>query len=93
MLEPITSRDLFRLEALRLNRFNDRFAHILTPHCMVCLDEDNCLLIVCDRPSQVDAFIKIADKLKHYAWVVVGAKTVALQFAGEQVWGIKTLPM
>lgn len=88
-MPDLTQTDLLRLEAMRIDRFNDRIAHILCKQCMVCLIEEK-LLIYCECPSQIDALIEIADQLTYFARVVVGAKAVALRFAKEQVWQAST---
>jgi hypothetical protein len=85
-LAMFSPQDLLELEALRLARFEDCFAHLLLPGSCLSIGSYNDLVIHCPTPQAVDAMLAVTAELKHFAWLILAVESVAIDFAEECIW-------
>jgi hypothetical protein len=84
MALELTTNDLLLLEQYRLDRFRSFFADTL-PLCFLHLDSNGLLKIHCSEPWIVDELLDGIQPLLWYAWVIVGARSLSIYFAQEEI--------
>jgi hypothetical protein len=85
----LSANDLLILEQARLERLRSFFADTLT-FCFIHLDKNNTLEIHCSEPWIVDELLDGIDPLLWYTWVIVGAYSLSIYFAEEEVFQVET---
>lgn len=89
MLPDLNANDLFILEKHRLERLRSFFLDSLSL-CFIFLDSNNSLNIHCPEPWLVDHLLNELNELRWYTWVVVGADTISICYAQEEIFTAPT---
>ncbi len=85
MLMQLTQRDLSVLEKHRLKRLRQLFVNSLGL-CGLQLNRQRGLEIHCAEPWIVDRLMGDLDFLTWAIWIVIGAQTFSIYYAGEEIY-------
>ncbi len=89
LLTEISIDDLEILEKLRLERLSQLFISSLT-YCLVYIDVENVFTIYCPSSEIVDELLGDLGDLCHYAWLILGCRTISLYFCQEEIVCVDT---
>jgi hypothetical protein len=89
MLMQLTQKDLSVLESHRLNRLRQLFVKSLGL-CVLQLSRHRTLEIHCAEPWIVDRLMSDLDFLTWAIWIVIGAQTFSIFYAGEELYNADT---
>jgi hypothetical protein len=91
LLTEMNVDDLDKLNQFRLERLLSFFTSGL-PYCLVQIDNGKTLTVYCPDSRIVDELLDDFEDLCHYAWMILGVKTIALQFCQEEILRTHTYP-
>ncbi len=84
LLTEMNMHDQEKLQQFRIARLLSFFTCGL-PHCLIQIDTSNTLAIYCPNSWTVDELLDDFEDLCRYAWLIVGAQSLTLYFAQEEI--------
>jgi hypothetical protein len=84
LLTELNVDDINRLMHFRVERLLQFFASTL-PYCLIQIDTANTLYIHSPDTEIVDELIEDFDDLCEHAWVILGARELAVYFGEEEI--------
>jgi hypothetical protein len=83
-LSEINIDDLDKLKQFRIERLRRFFISSLQS-CLIRIESGNTLTVYCPHPGIVDDLLDELEDLRNHAWMVLGARSIALYFCQEEI--------